>query len=62
MTIEQLVTKLRQASSENWVYIVHDITIDNSITYGLIIDGKHQHTVTQNYIEPIPPNSFTATS
>jgi len=52
MTIERLIDKLRQASSEQWVYLT------TQHGYDLIILGEWQTTVTKELIEPIKPNSF----
>jgi len=67
MTIEQLISKLKLASAQPWTFAITasdmipaSFITNNGKAYDVILDGAVMHRVTQDYIEPIPSESFAA--
>ena len=66
MTIQQLIHKLKIATQENWGYTMLEegmpglVSGLSSEAYNVTVDGKGQHIITRDYIEPMPPESFAA--
>jgi hypothetical protein len=64
MTIEQLITKLKNLTGDNWIYEETSPSLisfySTNIAYNLIIEGKVIFTVTKDCIDPMDQHSFAA--
>jgi len=65
MTIQQLISKLNQATNQKWHYEIVDEEVSTfiggtSTMYSLMIDGDFQYLVERAIIDNITPESFEA--